>query len=366
MSTTSNLSGAGAGDQQKYFVYLGSYGKGIYAYRFDTSTSSLESIGLAGTVENPSWITTDRDYRHLYAVSELMGDKTGAVASFAIDRKTGKLTRLNEVSSHGIAPCHASVDATGKMVVVANYTTGEAVSFPIKSDGSLGEAVSIEKAHGSGPNKDRQDGPHAHEAVIARDNQRVYVPDLGLDEIRIYRIDPASAKLTPNDPPFAKTEPGSGPRHMTFDHDERYAYVMHELKPMVSVFRRDGSNGGLEQVETVRTIRPDFSKENSGAEIRIHPGGKFIYASNRGEDTIQVFAIDESSGRLKQVQNASTEGHEPRGFQLDPTGRFLIAGNQKSNTVVVFKVDPASGKLTPTGQKIETPAPVDVLFVPAE
>ena len=365
MSTTSNLSAAAGEHQQKYIVYLGSYGQGIYAYHFDSSTGALESIGLTGTVKNPSWLASDRDFRHLYAVSELEGGVDGSVASFAIDRKSGKLQALNQVGSQGKAPCHASVDATGKMLVVANYTSGDAVSFAIHKNGSLGEAASIEKAHGSGPNKERQEGPHAHEAVITHDNRFVYVPDLGLDEIRIYRIDPSTAKLTPNDPAIAKTEPGSGPRHLAFDRGEHYAYVMHELKPMVSVFRRDPATGGLELIQTVRTIRPGFDKENSGAEIRIHPDGKFVYTSNRGEDSIQVFSIDSETGKLNQVQNISTGGEEPRGFAFDPSGRFLLAGNQKSNTLVVFKVDPASGKLTPSGKKIETPSPVDVLFVPA-
>jgi 6-phosphogluconolactonase len=357
----SNLSAAGS---QEYVVYLGSYGPGIHAFHFDSATGALKEIGQVGEVKNPSWLAADPDFKYLYAVSELdKGD--GGVASFSIDRKTAKLQSLNHVSSEGKAPCHASVDATGKMVIVANYSTGDVSAFPIQSNGSLGQASSVEKAHGSSMDKKRQEGSHAHEAVITKDNQRVYIPDLGLDRIRIYKLDPASAKLTPNDPPFAKTEPGSGPRHMVFDHNETYAYVLHELKPMVSVFRRDPSNGGLELVETVPTIRPDFKKENSGAEIRIDPAGKFIYTSNRGEDSIQVFAIDQSSGKLHQVQNVETGGREPRGFALDPSGRFLVVGNQKSNSVVVFKVDAESGKLTPSGHKIETPTPVDVLFVPA-
>jgi len=195
--------------------------------------------------------------------------------------------------------------------------------------------------------------------------KRVYVPDLGLDKVRIYKIDPATAKLTPNDPPAAKSEPGSGPRHMVFDHKSHYAYVLHELKPIVAVFRVDPSNGNLEHVQTVGTIKPDFKEENSGAEIRIDPAGKFIYTSNRGEDSIQVFAIDQTSGKLQQVQNVSTGGKEPRGFAIDPTGHFLLAGNQKSDSVVVFRIDQTSGKLTPTGTTIQSPKPVDVLFIPA-
>ena len=364
--TESNLSLAQSQHHHdQYFVYIGSYSNGVQGFRFSSDNGSLEPLGVSGTVAKPSWVSADPAFEHLYAVSELDGTEEGGVTSFAIDRKTGKLSTLNHLPSGGIAPCHLSVDASDKMLIVANYTSGGVSAFPVESNGSLGKRSSLMTAQGSSVNKARQDGPHAHETVITSDNQRVYVPDLGLDEIRIYKLEPGSARLVPNDPPSVKGAPGFGPRHMAFDKSERYAYVINELKPFVSVYAHDSATGNLTFIQSVPTIPSDFSKENSGAEIRMGHSGKFLYTSNRGHDSIQVFAIDPSNGKLHQVQDVSTQGEVPRGFNLDPSGRFLLVGNQQTNSLVVFKVDPQSGKLTPTGQKFEVPTPVDVLFVPA-
>ena len=366
MSTQQNADAAPAsGNQQKFLVYVGTYGKGVQAFRFDAASAEIEPLGLVGEVSNPSWVTTDREFKHLYAVSELEGKVNGVVASFAIDRKTGKLTALNHVGSGGEAPCHASVDATGKVLIVANYGTGGVSAFPIKQDGSLEEMSVLMAAKGSSEDKERQEGPHAHEAVIGDSNGRVYVPDLGLDQIRIYRLEAGSGKLVANDPPFAKAESGHGPRHMVFSKDEKFAYVLNELKPVVSVYAHDSASGNLTHIQSVATLPADFTKENSGAEIRIDKAGKFIYTSNRGNDSIQVFAINSSDGKLRLIQSIPTGGKEPRGFALDPTGRFLFAGNQNSSTLVVFKVDATTGKLSTTGKSFDVPSPVDVFFVPA-
>ena len=365
MSPQNTFAASPTGTQQQYFVYFGTYGKGIEGLRFDASTGAIESLGLVGEVVNPSWVTADRDYKHLYAVSELDGKINGGVASFQIDRQTGKLRGLNNVGSAGEAPCFAAVDRTGKTLVVANYSTGGVSSFPIKHDGSLGEVSSLMTAQGSSVNKERQEGPHAHEAVISRDNSRVYVPDLGLDQIRIYRLDAAASKLVPNDPPVVKGEPGLGPRHMVFDNKGRFAYLVNEIKPQISVYRHNETNGALEFVQSVPTIPADFTKENTGAEIRLDPAGRFLYASNRGHDSIQVFAVNPDNGTLRAVQTVSTQGQEPRGFALDPTGRFLIVGNQKSNNLIVFRVDEKTGQLSDTGKHLDIGSPVDVLFVPA-
>ena len=366
MPQTQHVSAAEAGSSGKYLVYIGTYGKGVQAFRLDAAKASLEPLGLVGEVTNPSWVGSDHGYKNLYAVSELEGKGNGGVASFSMDRKTGRLHPLNHVDSEGGAPCYLALDATGKTLVVANYMTGSVASFPIKHDGSLGETASVMTAEGSGPDKQRQEGPHAHEAVISSDNQRVYVPDLGLDKIRIYRLDRASSKLVENDPPFVTVEAGNGPRHIMFDQQAKHAYVINELKPVVSVFSRDASNGNLRLIQTVPALPAGFTKENTGAEIRLHPSGKFLYTSNRGADTIQVFAIDPEKGTLAPVQSVATEGEGPRGFALDPSGQLLLVGNQKSNNLVVFKVDAATGKLSPSGTKLEVTSPVDVFFVPAE
>ncbi len=366
MSTTQNVSAsAAANSHSKYFIYIGTYGKGVQSFRYDARAVTIEPLGLAGEVVNPSWITADRGFKYLYAVSELQGNDKGGVASFEIDHNTGKLHPLNQVGSEGVAPCYAAVDATGKTLVVANYMTGGVSAFPIEQNGALGHLGSLMAAEGSSINKDRQEGPHAHEAVITADNRRVYVPDLGLDKIRIYRLDATPGKLTPNDPPFVSVEAGHGPRHIIFDSKGEHAYVINELKPLVSVFSHDASNGNLKLIQTIPTLPADFTKETTGAEIRLDRSGRFLYTSNRGNDTLQVFAVDPSSGKLKQVQNISTEGKDPRGFALDPTGRLLVVGNQNSNNLVVFRIDNETGKLTSTGQKFDVPSPVDVLFVPA-
>jgi 6-phosphogluconolactonase len=366
MSSNPNLAAADTTARaDHYIVYIGTYGKGVHAFRFSSSNGDLQPLGLVGEVNNPSWVGVDPDFKNLYAASEVSGKTDGGVASFAIDRKTGKLTSLNHVSSAGEAPCHLSVDATGRMLVVANYGTGAVASFPIEGNGGLGPMASLMTAHGSSANKERQEGPHAHAAVITSDNKRVYVPDLGLDQIRIYQIDPASGKLTPNDPPAVHGAPGLGPRHIVFDKSSKYAYVLNEIKPVVSVYERDPANGNLKLIQSVATLPADFKEDNTGAEIRLSPSGKFLYTSNRGQDTIQVFAVDPAAGTLEKVQNVPTGGKEPRGFALDPTGRFLLVGNQNSNTLFEFKIDPQNGHLTPSGKHFDVTSPVDVLFVPA-
>ncbi len=351
--------------QTDYFVYVGTYGKGVYAYRYAAGDAELKPLGLVGEVVNPSFIATDREYRYLYAVSELEGKADGGVAAFSMDRRTGKLTSLNHASSAGVAPCHLAVDRTGKMLAVANYGTGGVSAFPIESDGSLGAMSALMTAKGAGVNPKRQEGPHAHETVISADNRFLYVPDLGLDHIRIYKIDPPSAKVTPNDPPFVKEEPGEGPRHIVFSPNGQHAYVVNELKSVVNVFNVDGPNGALKQVQTVSTLPAGFSGDNAPAEILMDRAGKYVYASNRGPGTIAVFAVD-AAGALRQVQVAATGGTFPRAIEFDPTGRFLLAGDQKTDQFVIFQIDPATGQLSLTGKVFHVPSPVCFLFVPVK
>ncbi len=351
----------------KYFLYVGTYGKGVYGYRLDTAEpTKLDSLGLTGQVTNPSFLTADPQFRYLYAVSELEGKVDGAVAAFSIDRKTGALHFLNSASSSGVAPCHLAVDHTAKLLAVANYGTGGVAVFPIQNEGHLGAMSDLLTAKGSSVNRKRQDGPHAHEVVISSDNRFAYVPDLGLDQIRVYRIDAGSAKLTASDPPYIKTEPGSGPRHLAFSPDGKYAYVVHELESFITVFEHNPASGDLRPVQKVSTVPPDFKGENAPAEIAVDRAGKFVYASNRGPGTIAVFARNAGDGKLQQVQVVPTGDTFPRAFELDPTGHFLLAGDQKANHFVIFSVDSATGKLTLTGEKFDVPSPVSFLFVPAE
>jgi 6-phosphogluconolactonase len=354
----------GAPKQMKFILYVGTYGKGVYGYRFNSDTGDLQPLGLLAEITNPSWLTTDSSYRNLYAASELDGNVNGNVGAFTIDRTSAKLNPLNTRSSDGVAPCHVSVDATGKMVFAANYTSGQLAVFPTGPDGSLREPQVI-AAHGSSVNKERQEGPHAHEAVVSPDNRFLYVPDLGLDQIHIYKIDTAAEKVTPNDPPFVKLSPGNGPRHMALTKDGKFAYVVNELKPVVTVFTRDPSSGVLTQVQEVSLLAEGYKGESGPAEILLDHAGRFVYASNRGPGTITVFAVTPGTGTLKQIQVAETGGTWPRGVEFDPSGKLLFAGDQKANNFVLFDVDAQSGKLHLSGKKFEVPSPVSFAFVPA-
>lgn len=366
MCAVENSGASHHSEQTKYFVYLGTYSDAIHAYRFDAATGKLDAMGTVGKVVNPSFLATDPNYRFLYAVSEAEGHGNGGVSAFSIDRKTGSLRFLNSASSAGVAPCHLAVDKTTKMLVVANYGTGSVSAFPIEHDGRLGAMSSLMEAHGSSVNRERQEGPHAHEVVISADNRFVYVPDLGLDQIRIYALEPSQAKLGASEHQVTKEDPGSGPRHMAFSPSGKFAYVLSELKSVVTVFSHDPSTGNLKLIQTISTLPAGYSGENAPAEIEVDKAGKFVYASNRGHDSIAVFAIDQSSGRLKEVQIVPTQGKEPRGMQIDPTGKWMFVGNQKSDQFVVFRIDSTTGQLTSNGQVIETPTPVAFQFVPVE
>jgi 6-phosphogluconolactonase len=348
-----------------YFVYVGTYGQGIYGYKYDSASGKLEPLNLVGKIVNPSFLAADPHYKYLYAASELEGDKIGAVAGFAIDRSTGALTELNSRSSEGLAPCHLAVDNTGKMLLAANYTSGSVPVYPIESDGKLGPLSGLMKATGTGPDKGRQEGPHAHETVFSADNRFAYVPDLGLDEIRIYKVDAAHATLTPNDPPFAKTDPGSGPRHIVLSPDNKFAYVIHELKPQVGVFSRDAATGALTHLQTISSVPDDFKAVSNPAEILMDHAGNYVYASNRFFGAIAVYKVDHATGKLTRIQVIETGGEMPRGVALDPSGKLLFVGDQKQNKFILFSVDQASGKLTLTDHSFDVHSPVSFLFVPA-
>lgn len=364
-----------SGAERDYLAYTGTYtgknSKGIYVFRFNAATGKLAPIGLAAESNNPSFLAIHPNHRLLYAaieVGDLDGQKSGAVAAYSIDRSTGKLTFLNQVSSHGAAPCHVTVDKTGKNLFVANYDGGSIAVLPIGADGKLGEASAAIQHHGSSVNKERQQEPHAHCIRPSPDNRFALVADLGLDEVLVYRFDPAKGTLTPNDPPFGKTPAGAGPRHFAFSPNGKFVYVINEIQCTASTFAYDAKNGALHLLDTISTL-PDGYKvttEDSTAELRVHPSGKFVYGSNRGHDSITVFAVDSASGTLKTLERVSTQGKTPRGFDIDPTGSYLIAANQNSDSLVVFQIDHNTGKLTPTGQKIEAFAPVDVEFVPVK
>jgi 6-phosphogluconolactonase len=263
----------------------------------------------------------------------------------------------------GLAPCHLAVDATGKVLVVANYTSGNVASYPLDANGVIGELASLMGATGRGPNKARQEGPHAHEAVFSANNQFVYVPDLGLDLIHIFKVDASSGQLT--EAGSSKEAPGMGPRHIGFSPDDKFAYVINELIPAVTVFAHDPATAKLTSIQTISSVPANEKGEVGPAEILIDKAGKFVYASNRGPGTIAVYTVDRGTGKLTLIQMAQTGFTWPRGVAFDPTGRTLFVGDQKTDKFVTFQIDHSSGKLTLTGRSYAVPSPVAFVFVPA-
>ena len=356
---------------RKYLVFVGTYttktqSKGIYEYEFDADTGKLTPKGLAAETRDPSWVAVHPSGKFLYAANE--AGKTSAVSAFAIDKKDGKLTLLNQMPALGEDPCYISLDRTGKYVFVANYTSGNIVVFPIDTDGRLGAATANVRDEGKlGPNKERQDGPHAHWIETSPDNRFAFVADLGLDAILSYRFDASKGSLTPNKPFFLRPlTAGAGPRHATFSPGGGHFYVLSEIDSTVTAFAYAPDHGVFGYLGGVPMLPAGFEGRNDAAEIAVNPNGKFLYASNRGHDSIAVFAIEPSKGTLTFVAHVPTGGKEPRHFAIDPSGKYLLAENQLSNNIVVFKIDPATGGLTPTGQVVEVPSPVNIAFLPED
>jgi 6-phosphogluconolactonase len=341
---------------EQFLMFVGTYtkadgkSKGIYAYRFDSATGKAEPLGLAAETPSPSWLTLSPDKRFLFAANE---EGAGALSSFALDGSTGKLKFLNKVSSMGQDPCHIETDRAGKLLFAANYTGGTIARFPIHADGSLGEATLVDKLKGSSIDPKRQTSPHPHSVNVTKDG-KILVPDLGQDKILIYKAD-----MTPSEPASASIRAGMGPRHIAFHPKGNVIYVMSEMGSAITALSHDN----LTELQVVSTLPKDFHGESSGAEIQIHPSGKFVFASNRFSDTIAVLSAD-NKGLLKLIENVPTQGKTPRGFVLDPTGHWLILGNQDSDTMVIFKVNQSSGKLSPAGAPIVVGAPVSFTFVP--
>jgi len=354
----------------EYLVYVGTYnkagGKGIHAYRFNAATGQLTSLGLATEAVNPTFVVPDPHGRFLYATKEVTrheGRKSGAVRAFAIDRKTGKLRFLNEVASGGTIPCYVAVDRTGKSVMVANYGSGSVKVIHARKDGRLGRVTAFDQHAGSGVNPARQEGPHAHLITASPDNRYVFSTDLGLDKVFIYRFDEMAGTLEPNNPPYAVVRPGSGPRHIAFARNGRFVYVIGEMKSTITAFSYDAARGVLHRLQTVSTLPRSFKGQSDCAEVAVSPSGKFVYGSNRGHDSIAVFAIDLKKGTLTPVERAPSQGKTPRHFAIDPTGAYLLVANQDSDNLAVFRIDRKSGRLTPTGQVLPVTSPACVRFV---
>jgi 6-phosphogluconolactonase len=364
---TLTLAAHKAPSSSHYLAFVGTYtnkteSKGIYAFDFDSSTGKLTPKGVAAETPDPSWVAIHPSGKFAYAANET--GQQSKITAFSIDAKSAKLTQLNQMSALGQDPCHLSFDKTGKYLFAANYSSGNVVVFPILPDGKLGEHTANVKDAGTlGPNKERQEGPHAHWVEASPDNGFVFVSDLGLDAILSYRFDVAKGTLTPNDPPFGKLAPGAGPRHAIFSFNGKFLFVVSELNSTVTTFSYDPGKGSLSEPQVVSTLPNDFHGRNDTAEIAVHPSDRGLYASNRGRDSIAVFRID-PKGTLSSVGIFRTGGEEPRHFAVDPTGFFVLAENQHSHSVVVLRINFPRGDLTPTGETASDPSPVCLAFAP--
>jgi 6-phosphogluconolactonase len=352
----------------KFWVFVGTYtdgkSKGIYRMVLDPASGKLSEPVLAAEVSNPSFLAVHPTGKYLYTVNEGPGPgKGGGVTAFALDPKTGELTKLNQESTVGDGPCHLVVDATGKNVLVANYGGGSVAVLPIGPDGKLGPASDFVQHKGKVFDPRRQGTPHAHSINLDKANRFAVVADLGLDRVFVYKFDPIHGKLTPNDPPSTKVKDRSGPRHFAFHPSGKHAYVINEIDCTVSAFDYDAEHGTLAVVQSIPTMPVAVQRRHSTAEVVVHPSGKFLYGSNRGHDSLAVYAIEPNTGRLTLVEIEPTRGKTPRNFAVDPTGSYVLAENMGSGTIVVFKIDPETGALEPTGQTVLVPAACCVKFV---
>jgi 6-phosphogluconolactonase len=348
-------------------VYFGTYsggpGQGIFMAKFDPATGRLFDVEHAGEAVKPSFVALHPSGKFLYSVSEvddMDGKKQGGVIAYSNDPATGKLTRLNHQPSEGTAPCYVAVHPSGASLYVANYSAGTVAGFPIKTDGTLAPATSRIQHEGSGPDKGRQDAPHAHSINLSSDGRFAYACDLGTDQVLIYAVEPKTGKLTPHQQ--VALPPGSGPRHLSFHPNGKLAFVINELANTLTTLSVDAESGAMKILSSVPTLPKGFDGKNTTAEVVVHPSGKFVYGSNRGHDSIAVFALDQASGELTPRGFAKDGIDEPRNFRTDPAGNFLLVGNQNSDSIVVFAIDQETGALTPTDAKIEVPTPVCVRF----
>lgn len=350
--------------QEEYLVYVGTYAKAaedsIFLYRLNVSTGALTRLGATKGGANPSYLTLDARHEHLYAVNEItdfQGKASGAVSAFAIDQKNGGLAFLNQQSALGSAPCYISLDRLDRYALVASYLGGNVGLLPLEANGELAPIADTQQHTGSGPHKN-QNAPHAHCIIPDPANRFAFAVDLGTDKVYGYRLNLKEDALEPLPTPAFTAAPGAGPRHLTFHPAGQLAFLINELNSTITSLRYDEGAGTFQEIQTLTTLPPDFGGQNSCADIHVSPSGKFLYGSNRGHDSLVVYAIDAGSGRLSLVQHVPTQGKKPRNFTLDPSGQIALVANQETNNIVTFRIDSETGQLTPTGNSVQVPAPV--------
>lgn len=343
-------------------LFIGTYTKnqsrGIYTVDLDSATGRLSDVSLAAETKNPSFLALSSDKKFLFAVSE---SPPALAVSFAIGANLGLAARGAVLGEPVSAPCHVVVDRTGRALVLTHYGNGFIASSRIETDGRL-ESPTIIQHHGRGFDPERQSSAHVHSATISPDNRFVLICDLGLDKVFTYALDVPAARLTPASPPFTATAPGAGPRHCAFSPDGRHVYVINEMGGTIAAYAYDAPRGALTHLGTQSTLPSDFTGLNTTAEVRVHPNGRFVYGTNRGHDSIAVFARELETGRLTRVEIVPCGGQHPRNFALSPDGAWLVCANMNSDSLTVFRVDPASGRLTRILGSTHAPMPVCVVF----
>lgn len=365
LQTTAAAQGA-----REYLVFVGTRspeGKGIYAYRFNGDTGNIAPLGLAAETPDPFSLVASHDGNHLYAANitkDFQGKDSGSVSAFALDRQTGKLTPLNRVSSRGAHPCFVSLDKTERFLLLANYTGGSVAVLPVQEDGSLGEASSFVQHADSGIDPKKQRPAHPHAIKVSADNRFALVADAGLDKLFIYHFNSTTGSLYPAAPAYAAEKPDSGPRHFVFSPDDRFVYVIDETASTLTVFSYDAANAAMEKLQVISALPEGFTEKNKCAEIALSRSGKFLYSSNRGNDSIAVFAVNSSNGAVAPVEHVPTQGKTPGMFAIDPSGAYMFVANEDSSNVVVFRIDQKTGRLTPSGQVLNVPHPLCVNFIP--
>lgn len=339
---------------------------GIFWFQLDAETGSLQREGAADCGPNPAYLTLSTDQRYLFAVNEVHefhGQKGGGLSAFQVDLTTGGLSFLNSQPSYGESPCYVSLDRSGKFALVSNYAGGNIAVYPLLSDGRLGPFSEFIQHGGHGPNPKRQEKAHAHSIQMEASNKLALVADLGLDQVRLYRLDLATGKLQMAVPGEISLHPGAGPRHLDFHPNGKWMYVINELDSTLSVFEVDFRAGIYRHLQTASSLPEGYDGEKWAADVHVHPNGRWIFASNRAHDSLAMFAIDPETGTVILLGTVPSGGKTPRNFALDPSGKWLLAANQDSDNLVVFALDPTSGRLTPTGSETAIPAPVCVKFV---
>jgi 6-phosphogluconolactonase len=353
-----------------YYLLIGRYtsdkNEGINTFTFNSQTGNVKYKSNIKDVGNPSYLAVSANHEYVYAVNEF-GNGKGMVSAFTFNRQTGELDLINQQSAEGDSPCYVAIDSKGKHLFIANYSSGSTSAFPVNSNGSLGAAVQVIQNTGSGPNKQRQEKPHAHASVLSPDEKYLLVTDLGTDEVIVYPYN-AGDLMNPLDTAKAsrvKVSPGFGPRHLAFHPKSNFVYVVQELSAYVSayVFK----DGKMEHLQDIAMEDADFKGMNGAADIHVSPDGKFVYASNRGDaHSISIYKIDQQTGKLTFSERTSTLGKAPRNFIIDPSGKFLLVANQDSNNIVIFKRNEKTGSLTDTGKRIESENPNCLKLIPIQ